>query len=245
LLAPATTDEARRKRRASANRILNTLRALLNQARKAGHVASDKAWKDVKPLKRAKATALRWMTPEEMRLFIAACEGGFKTLATAALLSGCRFGELCKLVVEDFERETQTLLVRESKSDTPRNVALTLEGVQFFENLTAGRSRDEPMLSRDDGEPWRSGMQDRPMRAACARAGIKAASFHSLRRSYASAAVRAGVHMQMVAANLGHSTIRMLEEHYAHHSPEERLTAVQGKMATPFGLLDDDNGGAR
>src|SRR5262249_56104746 len=46
-----TGPDAIRKRRATANRILTVLKAALNHAWKAGHVASDDSWRRVKPFR--------------------------------------------------------------------------------------------------------------------------------------------------------------------------------------------------
>src|SRR6185369_18022721 len=49
-----------RKRRATANRILTVLKAALNHAWKAGHVASDDAWRRVKPFKGVEKARVRY-----------------------------------------------------------------------------------------------------------------------------------------------------------------------------------------
>jgi Phage integrase, N-terminal SAM-like domain len=50
---PPVGDEARRKRRATANRVLTMLKAALNRAYNAGRVPSDAAWRKVRPFKHA------------------------------------------------------------------------------------------------------------------------------------------------------------------------------------------------
>jgi integrase len=177
------------------------------------------------------------LTESEQRKFIAACEGAFKPLAQAGLLTGCRLGELQRLVCGDYDPEAQTLLVLETKTDAPRTVSLTLEGARFFDGLTAGRAGAAFMLTRDDGSPWTGNLQERAMKAACARAGLPPASFHALRRSHASLAVRRGVNPLMLAKNLGHS-VEVLTQHYAHHLTQERTEELRGKMGAPIGLLD-------
>jgi len=58
------------------------------------------------------------------------------------------------------------------------------------------------------------------MRAACERAGIKPTiSFHILRHTWASLATMAGMPLLVVAKNLGHSSVRMVEQHYGHLAP--------------------------
>ncbi|HEY8137595.1 MAG TPA: site-specific integrase [Methylocystis sp.] len=241
LLAPPTTDEAKRKRRASANRTFNALRALLNRARKDGHVASDKAWKDVEPLAEADAARLRWLSSDEMRRLVAAADEPFKSLVVAALHSGCRYGELCRLAVEDFNAGSDSLLVRVSKSGKSRQIVLTKDACAFFKGLCAARAPHEVMLRRADGSAWTTGQQDRPMRAACAKAGIARANFHALRHTFASHAVMDSVSLMIVARLLGHADTKMVEKHYAHLSPDHIKETIQTRRK-PLGLIDADDG---
>ena len=101
---PATSDDIRR-RRSSANRSLTILKAALNHAFQDGHVASDEAWRRVKPFREADAARLRYLTRAECMRLVNACAGqDFRNLVNAALLSGARYGELIRLSVRDFNQ---------------------------------------------------------------------------------------------------------------------------------------------
>ena len=77
--------------------------------------------------------------------------------------------------------DADTVAVRRSKSDKPRHIVLTEEGAEFFSQHSAERTGGELTFRRTSGLRWKTSEQARPMRAACARAGIKpAASFHIL-----------------------------------------------------------------
>ena len=79
-------------------------------------------------------------------------------------------------------------------------MVLTDEGAALFAQLAAGRSGSDFLLRRANGEPWKASHQGRPMAEACERAKIDPAiSFHSLRHSWASLAVMAGVPLLVVA----------------------------------------------
>ncbi len=233
--APAT-DEERRRRRSSANRVWNVLRAALNKAHEDGLIATDEGWKNVKTFKKADAARPRFLSLAEMRALTTAAEPSFRSLIVAALHSGARYSELAKLTVGDFSARAGGLLfIADSKSGKPRRIVLTAEACAFFTAICDGRSSSEIMLRRADGSAWSVGMQDRPMRAACAKAGIERANFHALRHSYASAACDAGVPMRVVAKNLGHVNTRMLEKHYAHLEEEQMRKDIEARMPT-FGL---------
>ena len=86
--APQTEDE-RRARRASANRVLTILRAALNRAYQDGKAPSDDAWRRVKPFPKADAARVRYLSRGECTRLLNACEPSFRKLVRAALLTGC------------------------------------------------------------------------------------------------------------------------------------------------------------
>jgi integrase len=232
-----TTAEARRARRATANRTITILKAALNKAFKDGRVNDDLEWRRFKPFDKIAAARSGYLTiPEGARLINAADKGsGFRDLVTAALLTGARYGELCALRVRDFHRGK--IAVYRSKSGKPRDIVLNAEGVAFFEALTAGRGGDELMLQRADGGPWLKSHQARLMREACAHARISpAVGFHQLRHTWASHAVMNGTPLMIVAKNLGHASTTMTERHYGHLA-ESYIDEAIRKGAPAFGLV--------
>jgi integrase len=169
-----------------------------------------------------------------------ACDPGFRRLCQAALATGCRYGELCRLSVADFNPDSGTLAIRQSKSGKPRHVVLTGEGAVLFKELSAGRSGHDLMLRRANGEPFRKSDQARPMIAACERACITPRiSFHILRHTWASHCVMNDVPLMVVARNLGHTDTRMVEKHYGHLAPSYVAEAIR-KGAPTFGFTSDN-----
>lgn len=234
-------DEQRRKRRATANRVLTILKAALNRAWREGKIASDDAWRRVEPFEEADAARVRYLSIDECRRLINAADGEFRNLVRAALLTGCRFGELAALQCRDFNPDTGTLHVRTSKTGRGRHVVLHDEGIAFFVGLTAGRRGVELLLRKADGDRWGKSNQTRPMAEACERAKIDPpANFHALRHTYASHAVMAGAPLLVVAKNLGHSDTRMVEKHYGHLSESYVAEAIR-RAAPRFGIIDPGN----
>ena len=212
---PMTSDQ-RRARRSSTNRCVAILRSILNLGFRAGRLNDDLQWRRLKKLPKADAARKDHLSIEEARRLVNAADAasGFRDLVRAALATGCRFGELARLTVGDFQRGR--IVVRVSKTGKSRDVRLQPDAIAFFTQLCAGRKPDEIMLRRADGGPWKEASQTRPMRAACVAAGLKPVGIHALRHSWASQAVMGGLPMVMVAQALGHSTTRMTEAHYAH-----------------------------
>jgi integrase len=237
-LEPPTTDEDKRRRRSSANRSLTILKAALNRAFQEKQVASDAAWRSVKPFREAESVRLRYLAKDEARRLFNASASDFRLLVNAALLTGCRYGELVRLHAADFNRDTGTLLIRRSKSGKPRHVILTEEGAAFFEQTCAGRPGDEVMLLKIDGSAWGASHQARPMTEACRNAHISPPlNFHQLRHTYASHMVMDGVPLIVVARNFGHSDTRMVERHYGHLSNDFMARTIRD-LSQPFGTVE-------
>lgn len=246
--APKTADE-KRARKATANRVLSTLKAALTYAKARGLVrCPDDVWRSVRPFRAVEEARQNYMTPEEQqRLLNAIKEPDFKRLVCGALLTGCRYGELTRMKVRDFDATSGTVLILETKGGKPRRALLTEEGRAFFASITAGRRGQETLFQRDqaerrtrqgEGDPlaWGSSEQTRRMRDACDAAELPRMGFHQLRHSYASALVAAGMPLAYVAQLTGHADTRMLEKHYAHLAPSDlsrSLEALAPKLGIP------------
>jgi len=231
------SDEAIRRRKSSANRTWTILRAALNHAFRDELVVSDAAWRKVKSFKDVDAARVRYLTVEQARRFLNAADSEVLPLAQAALQTGCRYSELARLEVADFNPDSGTLAIRRSKSGKARHVVLSDEGVLFFRQLTVGRADSEIMLRKANGEAWRASHQLRPMAQACINARIDPPiSFHGLRHTWASHAVMNGVPLLVVAKNLGHADTRMVEKHYGHLAPSYIADAIRAG-APRFGMV--------
>jgi integrase len=239
-LEKPTTDDERRQRRASANRTLTVLRAALNQAFRDGKASSDSAWRAVKPFREVERARVRYFATDEIKRLVNAAQGEFRTLVNAALFTGCRYGELARMRVGDFNPDAGTVFVGQSKSGKARHVILTEEGQRFFKQLVTGKASDALMLAKADDSEWGPSHQIRPMNEACDAAKIARAGFHTLRHTAASHLVMSGVPLPVVAQNLGHADSRMTEKHYAHLAPSYLAEQIR-KFAPTFGTVENTN----
>jgi integrase len=236
-----TDADAVRARRATANRILTVLKAALNHAFQESRIGSDEAWRKVKPFREVDAPVVHFLSDDECRRIVNACDSAFRNIVKGALLTGCRYSELARMRTGDFNAEAGTITVRESKSGKPRHVVLTDEGRALFTELTAGHAARDIVFVRDDGNAWGESHQQRPLEAASNRAKIEpTATFHILRHTYASALAMRGVPMGVIAAQLGHSDTRMTERHYAHLSPSYVADTVRAALPS-LGIVDNVN----
>jgi integrase len=233
------SEEAVRRRKSSANRTWTILRAALNHAFRDGLVASDAAWRKVKSFKSVDAARVRYLTVEEARRLVNACDLDFRLLVQAALQTGCRYSELARLEVADFNPDSGTLVIRQSKAGRARHVVLADEGTSLFQRLTIGRVGSDIMLRKANGEAWKTSHQLRPMGQACQRAKISPSiSFHAMRHTWASLATMNGTPLLLVAKNLGHTDTRMVEKHYGHLAPSYIANAIRAG-APKFGFRSD------
>jgi integrase len=225
-----------RASRVSANRVLVILKAALNMAHKADLCASNKAWSAVEPFKDVNQPRLRFFSRGEVADILKVVgQSDFGLLCHAALFTGCRYGELMRLRVSDFEPDTGTVWVAESKSGKPRRIVLAPEGRRFFEALVDGRSPDSFLLTRD-GRQWREHEQSGPMAKGTADAMVESGSFHTWRKTAASHWLMSGVHLSVVSQNLGHADSKLTESTYSHLAPSFKSDEM--KKAADFGTTE-------
>ena len=237
----AIDTDALRARKATANRTLTVLKAALNMAYHDGRVLSDDAWRKVKPFRETDAPVIRYISDDETIPLVNSCQGHFRDLVRGALLTGCRYGELCRMRVSDYNSEARVVTIRESKSGKVRHVALTDEGSALFQTVTTGKTGKDLIFTRDDGGAWKASRQQRPLEVASHRAKIEpAVTFHILRHTYASMLAMRAVPMGVIAAQLGHADTRMTEKHYAHLSPNYVAETVRAAFPS-LGIVEAEN----
>ena len=254
VFAPAPkTDEEKRARKDSANRILTILKAALNHALDRGKVAgSGEAWKKVKPNSGVASVRIRFLNVDDQKRLVNACPPDFRRLVQAALFTGARFGELARLKVEDFNLQARILFIEKSKSGKARQIVLNDESAPWFNsqiiNKKAGdhifthdevkrRSREETM---ENTQAWAQSDQQRPMENACIQAELDPVRFHELRHSYASGLINTGIPLAFIANQLGHSDTRMVEKHYGHLAPNAMADAIRA-LSPKLGIAEPIN----
>lgn len=214
-----TDATAKRRRRSTANRDLTVLKAVLNRAYGAGHVRSDDAWRKVKPFKAVDAAKARYLTDEEARRLVNATDVAFRPMVQAAMLTGARYSSLVKALVRDFDAQSGTLMLHDTKGGGSQVVYLEKEGHTLLAQAAAGKASGACLFQHPSGRPWRASEQARYLTAAYEQGKVDRATFHDLRRTYGARLARRGVPMAVIAEALGHADERMTRKHYAHLAP--------------------------
>jgi Phage integrase family len=129
-----TDKRTRDRRKDTANRILGTLKAALNFACQEDFSIM-KVWTAVKPFENVGQPRVNYLEIPDQRRLLAAATGAIHDLIEAALLTGCRFGELSRLRVDDFDFTNGSLFVWESKSKKTRHIWLSEAGIELFKRV--------------------------------------------------------------------------------------------------------------
>ncbi len=237
---PADTKEALRKRRSTANRLLTVLKAALNHAAETREWLPIAAWTKVKPFKGVDVAKRRFLTDEEARRLVNASDADFRPMVRASLLTGARYGELRHAKVKDYDRQSRTVYLVETKNAIARPAYLDDEGMRMLEVAVAGKAPGDLLFGRTDGTQWKQADQLRRMNDAFDRAKIDKTTFHDLRRSYGARLARAGVPMAVIAEALGHKDERITRKHYAHLAPSYVSETVRAAVSG-MGIMETTN----
>jgi hypothetical protein len=121
--------------------------------------------------------------------------------------------------------------VSPSKNYRPRFVFLPDEGMTFFLSACEGKQPDDHVLVNADGRQW-SDRYKHLFRALIEKTGLPPETvFHSLRHTYASQLVQAGVSLGIVAKQLGHASIWTVDKIYGHLAPQQAEAEIGSRFA--------------
>lgn len=170
----------------------------------------------------------------------------FRICLSTIYACGLRLNEGVSLQIADIDGERMLLHVRQGKGAKDRYVPLpeaTLEMLRSFWTLHRhptllfpGRpSEGEPYAAADT--PMSSSGVQRAMRAAVKTSGIqKHATVHTLRHSYATHLLEAGVNLRLIQAYLGHSSPKTTAR-YTHVTRPAEMTASEAINRIVAGLI--------
>jgi integrase len=217
------SDEKVRKSKATANRNLTTLKAMLNNAYKKRMIQTRWAWTGVDKFKHTKSAREEYLDRVQIKKLLEASEGHFKTLLTAGALTGARYGELVKLKVRDLDKHRDLLNIPRGKTE-PREFPLTKQTKAFFTEQAKGKLPEAYLLTKDGVKPWGPSDQTKLMRDAAVNADLPSSVvFYTLRHSFIADLIN-----EMSVFNIAKITgtsIKMIEDHYGKLF-KDRVTEV-------------------
>ncbi|WP_460272481.1 tyrosine-type recombinase/integrase [Celeribacter sp. ULVN23_4] len=225
-----TPDELRRRKR-TFNSLVSILKMAFRHAWDNAEIETERPWRCLKRISVNHSPRTLFLDRKECRRLLNACSPALKDLVLAGLYSGCRVGELGRLIVDDVGKQGFGLRIDAFKRSPARFVFLPDEGMAFFLSKCEGKSGGELVLHSEKGKPWRR-QHSQLFRRAVMKAGLpKEFVFHGLRHTYASDLIRRGVSIEVVAKQLGHSNSTTVSNTYGHLADQYREEQVRRRFS--------------
>lgn len=199
-----------------------------------------KIWLDIPMAKVPKRLPVVLSRDDIGRLFAACASLRARTVLMTTYAAGLRVSEVCALQVGDIESapDRMCLKVRQGKGGQDRYTLLSprlLDTLRLY--WQSGRPRIWLFRDRTGDGPMRDQTAQRMYWAACDAAGLSnAAGIHTLRHSFATHLLEAGVDLHTIQRLLGHGHISTTMRYL--HLAQHRLTGT----TSPLELLDPTPG---
>lgn len=164
-------------------------------------------------------------------------------IATMSLYGGLRLGEVLGLTWGNVDLQNGIIMVQDTKNNESRPIFITDPIRQVIIELSPG-APDELLFKSKTGNPvqWLKKSFTATVNKLKLNEGVSDArervSFHSLRHTYASWAVMAGVPLYVVGKALGHRTLVMTAR-YSHLAPDSHRAAFEAVAQN--GKMTNDN----
>ncbi|HEV2070564.1 MAG TPA: tyrosine-type recombinase/integrase [Acidimicrobiales bacterium] len=230
----------------SVHKVHVAISKILGDAAESGLIRSNPATKvtrRIKP-KAGSSPEMKVWTREELGRFLASIEGNrLQPLLGFAVATFLRRGEICGLRWEDVDLDRGTLAVRRArvacaghieegvpKSGRARTVSLDpgtvaalrrWRSIQLQERLAWGDAWTDSgyLFTREDGHPLNPQTLAGEYRRLVRQSGVPVIRFHDLRHTGATLALADGVPVKVVSERLGHASIQITYDVYAHVIP--------------------------
>ena len=220
------------------NKHLNTLEAAWKAAGRSAGVEVN-PWAEL-PRRRQEAHRRRNLTPQEVAAILEAAQGEWRALIEIGLHTGLRLGDACRLEWSAFKSDgtvevvtgktgafvklpSAGLLAALERSNIVR--PSNLQG-EVLPEIAAIYNRDPATVSKRVGRIFaKAGIERKVKERGWSKARADA-SFHSLRHTFVTRAIEAGVPAAIVRALVGHSTAAMTDR-YSHISGEAVAAAFK------------------
>jgi integrase len=203
---------------------------------------TDNPASNVKPPRRPRTRRQVWK-PEEIRTFLASVRHDrFAALFLLELTTGIRRGQLCGLKWDAVDLVTGEITVHNNRvvvggeaRDKPGGKTRNADQTISIDRATVDalrrwrKTQDEEraffgdayhpgnyVFTYQDGRPLHPDSIRQRFDRLAAAAGLSRITFHDLRHSYATGALRAGVSPKVISERIGHANVGFFLETYAH-----------------------------
>jgi len=197
LVSPGLKNEPLRKARATANRYLGTVLAMLNHAHRVQLVANNSAWASLSKYRNTRArNASRYLSVVERGRLLEEAAGGIKDLLEGLILLGARPIELQRAKVSDYDAASSALTLISNKGPAERERKIPLKvfrADKLVRRLTTNKLPTAYIWTKDNGARWAHSDHDHLVRETAARAGLSKVTAYAIRHSWLTDAIAAGV----------------------------------------------------
>ncbi len=220
----------------TSKKYLTTLKLVLKTAIADGYLVKNPA-EHVRSPRIVKAE-MNVLSPSEIELLIDNTDERHKTLVMLACYTGLRQSEAIYLRWEDIEFTSSRLFVRktelyEPKTQTslraipiPHELLEALKTHQLKQSVELDKNPYNLVFTNREGNPINpSNLDNRVLKPALRRSGLRSVRWHDLRHSYASALLAAGEPIKFVSSLLGHADASITLKVYSHVLPETEVNA--------------------
>ena len=213
--------------RIQANREVAVLKNLFNKAKAWGLYEGENPAQGVKFLEEPKRR-LRYLEPSEEARLLGVSSEPLRSLIIIGTNTGIRIGAealTLKWADVDLMRGILTVQAAYSKNGQTRNIPLNSRAKEAFRYLES-ISRSDSVFSKSNGLPYKN--MEKPFMQACKDAGLAGTgvSLHTLRHTFASSLVMAGVDLVTVQQYGGWSDLSLVQR-YSHLSASHKAKAIE------------------
>ena len=212
-------------RPATVNRELACLKTAFNIAIKNGKAPTN-------PVAKVKMfpeppTRLRFLTQDEARLLVRACDDKLRPLVVLALHTGMRRGEILNLRWRDIDFDNRLLWIGETKTGEGRYIPMD-ETVIHLLKKRQDKRQDEWIFAKAEYPGW---YVWKSFGDTLRKTATTVCTFHTLRHTFASLALLRGAKPKVISEALGHTSVAFTMDTYSH--------IISGMQEDMMALLDD------
>lgn len=184
---------------------------------------------DIKKIRKVARKAPRFLSKDEISTLSKECQrySGLADIIKVLLNTGMRWGELRNLEWDDLDWNEKIIRISIKENWSPkggeRKIPINLVSESILKMLTR---RNRWVFTTKTGSQIRHSHTWEKLRKACERAGLDNVTLHTLRHTFASHLVMAGVDLATISKLLGHKDISTTMI-YSHLSPNHLRQAVE------------------
>lgn len=159
-----------------------------------------------------------------------------RRVVQAALLTGCRLGELLALEAGDVDLRRNLLDLSKTKQNRNHQVVITPPLAVVLKEALAEEDREgSAVFVNRKGEAYTVDGFSKHFARVAERAAAPDITFHDLRRHVGTLLINGGERLEVVSKLLGHSTVAVTQRSYAHLATEATRAAFD-RLCNSFSL---------